>query len=113
MIYYYIYIHNNVIIRILNNISVICREIALLYQPGVTSTSALQGIGRIITHENMHMWFGNEVSPQSWTYTWLNEGFANYFESFGTDMVSIFSIYFLYSLKKYLFVILNLLVYLL
>ncbi|XP_041970230.1 aminopeptidase N-like [Aricia agestis] len=67
---------------------VIYREVALLYQEGVTTTSTLQNIGRIICHENSHMWFGNEVSPQSWTYTWLNEGFANFFENFATDLVN-------------------------
>ncbi|KAG7308130.1 DNA-(apurinic or apyrimidinic site) lyase [Plutella xylostella] len=66
---------------------VIYREIALLVQEGVTTTSTLQGIGRIISHENTHQWFGNEVGPDSWTYTWLNEGFANFFESFATDLV--------------------------
>ncbi|CAK1546283.1 unnamed protein product [Leptosia nina] len=66
---------------------VIYREIALLVTEGVTTTSARQSIAIIICHENMHMWFGNEVSPQSWTYTWLNEGFANFFENFGTEMV--------------------------
>ncbi|XP_060801844.1 aminopeptidase N [Amyelois transitella] len=66
---------------------VIYREVALLVTEGVTTTNTRQGIGRIICHENTHMWFGNEVGPLSWTYTWLNEGFANYFESYGTDLV--------------------------
>ncbi|XP_050343242.1 aminopeptidase N-like [Nymphalis io] len=66
---------------------VIYREVALLVQDGVTTTSTKQNIGRIICHENVHMWFGNEVSPRSWTYTWLNEGFANFFENYGTDLV--------------------------
>ncbi|KAM3967320.1 aminopeptidase N [Aphomia sociella] len=66
---------------------VLYREAALLVTDGVTTTATRQNIGRIISHENAHMWFGNEVSPVSWTYTWLNEGFANYFESYGTDMV--------------------------
>ncbi|XP_050667558.1 aminopeptidase N-like [Leptidea sinapis] len=66
---------------------VIYREVALLVTEGVTTTATKQNIGRIICHENMHMWFGNEVSPVSWTYTWLNEGFANFFENFGTDLV--------------------------
>ncbi|XP_064071371.1 aminopeptidase N-like [Vanessa tameamea] len=66
---------------------VIYREVALLVQDGVTTTSTKQNIGRIICHENVHMWFGNEVSPLSWTYTWLNEGFANFFENYGTDLV--------------------------
>ncbi|XP_049870007.1 aminopeptidase N-like [Pectinophora gossypiella] len=66
---------------------VIYREVALLIQEGVTTTAIRQNIARIICHENTHMWFGNEVTPQSWTYTWLNEGFANFFENYGTDLV--------------------------
>ncbi|XP_068631412.1 aminopeptidase N-like [Battus philenor] len=66
---------------------VVYREVALLVRDGITTTNTRQNIGRIICHENVHMWFGNEVSPVSWTYTWLNEGFANFFENFGTDLV--------------------------
>ncbi|KAG6458903.1 aminopeptidase N [Manduca sexta] len=66
---------------------VIYREVALLVREGVTTTSVKQNIGRIICHENTHMWFGNEVGPMSWTYTWLNEGFANFFENYATDFV--------------------------
>nr|WAK99412.1 aminopeptidase N 2 [Spodoptera frugiperda] len=66
---------------------VIYREVALLVTDGVTTTATKQNVGRIICHENVHQWFGNEVSPDSWTYTWLNEGFANFFENFATDMV--------------------------
>jgi aminopeptidase N len=71
------------------------REVALLVREGVTTTATRQNIGRIICHENMHMWFGNEVSPYSWTYTWLNEGFANFFENFATDLVSLRTLSFL------------------
>ncbi|CAH2070902.1 unnamed protein product, partial [Iphiclides podalirius] len=66
---------------------VIYREVALLVRDGITTTATKQNIGRIICHENVHMWFGNEVSPINWTYTWLNEGFANFFENFATDLV--------------------------
>nr|AAP44965.1 midgut class 2 aminopeptidase N [Spodoptera exigua] len=66
---------------------VIYREVALLVTDGVTTTATRQNVGRIICHENVHQWFGNEVSPVSWTYTWLNEGFANFFENFATDLV--------------------------
>nr|ASU92546.1 aminopeptidase N [Achaea janata] len=66
---------------------VIYREVALLVTEGVTTTSVRQNIGRIICHENLHQWFGNEVGPASWTYTWLNEGFANFFENYATNLV--------------------------
>uniref|UniRef100_A0A182K988 Uncharacterized protein n=1 Tax=Anopheles christyi TaxID=43041 RepID=A0A182K988_9DIPT len=52
-----------------------------------TTASAKQKIASVVTHELVHMWFGNEVTPEWWTYVWLNEGFANYFEYYITSQL--------------------------
>ncbi|GAB0097809.1 Aminopeptidase [Sergentomyia squamirostris] len=53
--------------------------------PGSISASSHQSMTTIITHELAHMWFGNEVTPESWNYLWLSEGMASYFELFIGD----------------------------
>ncbi|XP_058975541.1 membrane alanyl aminopeptidase [Musca domestica] len=63
------------------------RERALLYDEGSTTLSAQQYIAAVVAHEQAHMWFGDLVTCQWWSYTWLNEGFARYFQYFGTHNV--------------------------
>ncbi|NPC44203.1 M1 family metallopeptidase [Nocardioides sp. zg-1230] len=41
----------------------------------VYSRSASQGT---VAHELAHQWLGNAVSPDTWQYIWLNEGWATY-----------------------------------
>ena len=65
----------------------IFREQYLLNQSRVSTTRELQFVATIMAHENTHMWFGNEVSPELWDYLWLSEGFATYFEHYSTDLV--------------------------
>lgn len=35
----------------------------------------------IMVHEVAHQWFGDSVSPQSWSDLWLNEGHATWYEA--------------------------------
>lgn len=41
----------------------------------------------IISHEMAHQWFGNLVTPRWWTYLWMKEGAATFFEYLGVDLV--------------------------
>jgi aminopeptidase N len=55
------------------------RENLLLDDPARTSRAGRERIRETVAHEITHQWFGNLVTPEEWTYLWLNESFATYF----------------------------------
>ncbi|XP_014472138.1 PREDICTED: uncharacterized protein LOC106743116 [Dinoponera quadriceps] len=65
------------------------RELNMLYDEEESSAPAQQKVAFTIAHECSHMWFGNLVTPEWWSYLWLSEGFANYFEYFVTAEIEI------------------------
>ncbi|XP_072748197.1 putative aminopeptidase-2 [Anoplolepis gracilipes] len=60
------------------------RESRMLYDEKQSSTPAQQSVASVIIHELTHMWFGNLVTPEWWSYLWLSEAFARYFQYFAT-----------------------------
>ncbi|VVD01643.1 unnamed protein product [Leptidea sinapis] len=63
------------------------RESLLLYVPEDSTPYYKYRVAQIIAHETTHMWFGNLVTCHWWSNTWLNEGFANYFQDYITSLI--------------------------
>lgn len=65
-----------------------CREDYLL-ESDKTTIRIREFIATTVCHELGHQWTGNLVTLDWWSNTWLNEGFATYFESIICNEVSI------------------------
>lgn len=63
------------------------REALLLYVPEESTPYYKYRVAQIVAHETTHMWFGNLVTCHWWSNTWLNEGFANYFQDYITSLI--------------------------
>ena len=62
-------------------------ERALLIDPESTDDDYRFQVLSIIAHEVAHQWFGNLVTCQWWSQTWLNEGFAVFVSYIGAAHV--------------------------
>jgi aminopeptidase N len=56
------------------------RETSLLLHPQHSTAINKQRVANVIAHEVAHLWFGNIVTCDWWSVSWLNEGFARYYQ---------------------------------
>ncbi|XP_058118577.1 uncharacterized protein LOC131284057 [Anopheles ziemanni] len=63
------------------------RETNILYRSDDSTSLQQQRIAAVIAHEIAHQWFGDLLTCEWWDVTWLNEGFARYYQFFGTALV--------------------------
>src|SRR5579883_1522756 len=54
------------------------RETAIFVDPQRSSIPQRRRVAEVVLHELAHQWFGNLVTPEWWSYLWLNESFATF-----------------------------------
>ena len=54
------------------------RETEILVDAEKSSIAQKRRVAQVILHELAHQWFGNLVTPEWWSYLWLNESFATF-----------------------------------
>ncbi|KAH8312883.1 hypothetical protein KR044_013473, partial [Drosophila immigrans] len=62
------------------------REEYLLYNTENSTVNTQTDIAVTEAHEDAHMWFGDLVAIEFWSYLWLKEGFATLFQSLAVDL---------------------------
>ena len=63
------------------------RETAIFVDPQKSSVPQRRRVAEVVLHELAHQWFGNLVSPEWWSYLWLNESFATYMAYKAADAI--------------------------
>ena len=54
------------------------RETEIFVDAEKSSIPQKRRVAQVILHELAHQWFGNLVTPEWWSYLWLNESFATF-----------------------------------
>lgn len=72
----------------INDLLIYLRESNLLFDPMYSTNNDKLKIATILSHEIVHQWFGNLVTPSTWSDMWMNEGLATYLQYFGMNTVS-------------------------